>query len=554
MTDSSRRPRTFILGIDGMAHWLVRKLMADGRLPALARLRERGAYMHLQSTLPYHSAAAWSSITTGTNPGRHGLIDFIQHDPAKMQSWLVSSTDVDVRRFYDYAGACGKRVCIANIPVTYPPAEVNGFLMTGQLTPSSEHVFTYPPEASIEIRKNFGPPRFAAHGAFRAAQRQQYADTLIENIDYHGRLYDHLLRTQDADLFMLVIMECDHATHKLWGPFEPNAPSSGTEKGPWDENFVRVLQRADHWVGVLVEQLTEQDTILVLSDHGCAPLHGAVNINRWLMQQGFLVPRHGMMTRVKNALARLDVVSRAYRVAARLGLGDLVRKLPRKFRHSAVGSFQSLAKDVDWSRTTAYCMGAYGTIWVNLKGREPDGIVEQGQQYEDVCRQVAEGIRELRTPDGRTVAEEVCLKSELYDGPLTDSLPDVVFGTGECGLTVSKRFGMAAGDLFEPDPSGSTGMHDRHAFLLVAGPGVQAGADVRDARLEDVAPTALYAAGCPVPAYMDGRVLTDIFNTEHLAAHPPESDEDAASTSQGEATGSSEQDGVKQRLTDLGYM
>jgi len=546
--------RTFVIGIDGVSYDLIKHYVDAGELPFIASVVERGSFGMLQSVLPPASPPAWTTITTGVNPGKHGIFDFVQHNPRTLQRRLISSRDVCVRRFYHYAGDHGRTCCVANVPITYPPEPVPGALVTGMLTPDGAESFTYPASLGRELTDAFPGLRTAPSASYSVDRRDEYLDYLLESVKQHGELAAYLMEKQPSDLFFFVFMESDHASHKLWGPFDGEMTSWGTEQGPYYPGVLRVLQGIDRCVESLAERMTDDDTLVMLSDHGNGPQRGLVNVNRWLVRQGLLTPRRSPLARVKQVLAKLDLVARAYRLLARVGLGRVVDLFPRDFRLKAFNTFQSLDKAVDWERTRAYLACSYAGIHVNLAGRQPHGCVQPGADYDEACRQVIESMMAMCDEDGRPLVSNAVLGRDIYSGPRAADLPDVLLEPVDYEVGVSKKMGLDAGPIVEQDAKGITGGHDPYGFLIAAGPGVRAGAPVEGAALADIAPTVLHFMGCPIPEYMDGRVLADMFDTDYLSRRPVQKGADTG------ASGGAGQDDVKEgqdvleRLQDLGYI
>ncbi len=547
--------RTIVIGVDGVAFELMDHYVRAGELPCLASLARRGAFVRLRSVRPPKSPPAWTTITTGLNPGKHGILDFLQHNPTDLSRRLISSRDCRVRRFYHYAGDHGRRCCVANIPITYPPEPVPGVLVTGMLTPEGAEEFTHPASLSAELLDLFPRLSFGARLAFSVDRKHEYLDHLLRTTEQHGRLALHLFRNVESDLFFFVFMQSDHASHKLWGPFDADARSHGTADGPFYEGVPRVLKNIDEQMEALLAETDEQDTVLVLSDHGGGPLKGLVNVNRWLVREGFLAPRGGLRSSLKRTMARLDVVARAYRLVARMGLGKLAGAFSSRFRLAALNSFQSLEGGIDWERTRAYVATSFPGIFINREGREPCGTVAPGAEYDAVCRDLTERLHRLKDEQGRPVVDEVCMARDLFEGPCTEEFPDIIFSMAGYSLDVSKKIGLDPGDLFEDEPKGITGTHTLDGFLAAAGPGVRVGADAEGANVGDIAPTVLYAMGCPIPTYMDGRPLLDLFDEEYVRRNPVQRDADAhPGGEQGERRTQDGSGEVIDRLRDLGYV
>jgi predicted AlkP superfamily phosphohydrolase/phosphomutase len=215
--------------------------------------------------------------------------------------------------------------------------------------------------------------------------------------------------------------------------------------------------------------------------------------------------------------------------------------------------------DVDWSRTAAYSFGSCGQIFLNLRGREREGIVEPGAEAERLLGDIADRLRQVRDPEtGRQLITHVWRPQDLFDGPAMDDAPDLLFPIDDYARDASLRFGIGQPSFLAEPESWTRGAHRMDGVFIAAGPDIVPEADVRGMALRDVAPTALHVAGLPVPDDMDGRVVTEILSgaaaartPQHAAPgpSPPAAPADAPAPMTDE-----EQQAVEERLRDLGYL
>ncbi|MFL6273711.1 MAG: SAM-dependent methyltransferase, partial [Blastocatellia bacterium] len=275
--------------------------------------------------------------------------------------------------------------------------------------------------------------------------------------------------------------------------------------------------------GRLIEMAGRDAIVWVASDHGFGPAHKYCSFNLWLLQEGFLHLKRDARTRIKRALFRLGITpENAFKLIKKLPLGRL---RPARGASNEPGTSRLLStfflsfNDVDWSRTLAFAKGNYGQIYVNLKGREPRGVVEE-KDYDALCRRIVERLSALRDPQtGEPWAGEVFRREEVYDGPRVSDAPDIAFlprdmrylPLGNADFTSNK---------FMVDAFGISGCHRMHGVMIGNAAPVKPAMRLEAARIYDVAPTLLYLMGEPVPADMDGRVLTEIVEEDYLLANP----------------------------------
>jgi predicted AlkP superfamily phosphohydrolase/phosphomutase len=285
-------------------------------------------------------------------------------------------------------------------------------------------------------------------------------------------------------------------------------------------------------------------------------MRGVMYINQWLRDRGYLRLKRSVGYPLKWFLARTDLLVRVYRVAQKVGLGWLGRLVPDSLREGVATSFVSF-DDVDWSRARAYSHGEFGQIYLNLKGREPQGTVEPGAEAGEVLARLARELGEIVDPaTGRPVVTKVWRRDEVFHGPAVADGPDLLFVLDDYARDASVQFGIGRrGVLGEPEFA-DRGCHRPEGIFIAAGP------DIGRTRIEsvscmDIMPTALHLLGLPVPEDTDGRVLTEIL-TGDAAARPVTSaaaGETPVAAEAGEPTMTdTEQREVERRLRDLGYL
>src|SRR5262245_3903782 len=153
-----------VIGLDGASLDLIRPWAAAGRLPVLAGLMARGAWGRLRSTIPAATFPAWTSLVTGVNPGRHGVLDFTARIPGTYRVRFVNGSHRQVPALWTYFGDAGRRVVVLTVPATYPPEPVAGVMVSGFDTPLTTTIdgsFVHPRTLYPEIRELVGRLPFA---------------------------------------------------------------------------------------------------------------------------------------------------------------------------------------------------------------------------------------------------------------------------------------------------------------------------------------------------------------------------------------------------------
>jgi predicted AlkP superfamily phosphohydrolase/phosphomutase len=609
--------RLVIVGFDGQDPALTDRFMREGRLPNFTRLAELGAYRRLRTTCPSVSPVAWSSFSTGCQPGRHNIFDFIEPDRRTYLPRLTSVHVGRVERFFQigpYRVPRGKpelrllrksrafwsilgehRIwsTILRVPVTFPPERFYGAQLSAMCVPDllgTQGTFllftTRPPgqnftDGGLRIAVPAGQDRFTLsipgpENAFRVGTPELSAPCQVEirrqeqraRVTIDGRAIDLAegvlsdwirIRFRAAPgvslcgvTRMLVLEVGEHFSLYLaplnLDPERPAMPIShprfyatylakrlgayatlGLAEDTWARNegviddkvFLRqsydidrereqmlmaalerrrrgavvcvfdatdriqhmfwrqmengdpaireLYERNDAMVGRLLERLQKEDVLMVISDHGFSAFRRGLNLSSWLLREGYLVLKAG-----------------------------------------ADGRAEWL-RDVDWGRTRAYCLGLTG-LFLNLAGREQQGIVGAGEEAAALKAELASRLNGLRDPETGDVAiRELFDSSAIYAGPYVANAPDFLIGYN-AGYRISwaGAMGVVAGPVFEDNLKPWSGDHCVDPRLV---PGVffcNRPVETEDPALVDIAPTVLRLFGIEPPGYMDGRPLAGL--------------------------------------------
>jgi len=302
--------------------------------------------------------------------------------------------------------------------------------------------------------------------------------------------------------------------------------------------------------------------LIVMSDHGFGPVERFFLPNNLLMQRGLLRLKRSGRSLFKQALFRVGFTPRnVYPIGKQLltylGRSNAIRQ---RLDPGRQGSRSPLRKvflsedDIDWSQTRAAATGFLcAQLHINLRGRQPDGIVE-ASDYEALRERLVTEFSAVVNPQtGKPHYAKIYRREELYHGPLLDSMPDLVclpadLRTADAGMDFRAR------ELFATD-SAISGTHRVEGIFVMQGPGVRRGAHIPPVRIYDFAPTILYRMGIPVPDDMDGQVIQAALEEEALSRSPVVLARVEAGRTEHEM-GYSEEDelAVKERLRDLGYL
>ena len=551
------RPRLILFGIDGATFDIIEPAAAAGKLPNLARLLAQGSHQVLNSVIPPITSAAWPTIMTGVNPGKHGLFEFyaIEENSRNNTIRLVTSQDRQAPAIWDLLNQAGLSVGVLNVPMTYPPEEIDGWMISGMMgAPSFGKAACFPSGLARRVTELVGHYPMSQLG--RAARGYYDFALLQQQIDSRRAVTTELLREHPVDVLIVVCNYTDHVQHRFW-----RERSYTTAQGKQIEDMIiYAYQEADRFLGELLDFCGEQTRVFVVSDHGAGPAEEFLNMDRFLVDNGLVVLANPRANRADQwgyaALMRLKSLAPRW----------LLRKLPAAWREQVRTSFlQRRLNHLDWARTRAFNIGTFLGLRLNVKGREPQGCIAP-EDYDEQRRQIRALLEDYRHPHTGASVFEVCFPEELYHGPHLAKAPDLLGTLGvqhDMSLAVLPRPDRAPvfvdwETMQRLSPSLLSGGHRMAGMLIAAGPPFAAQALKTEAQLVDLVPTMLYALGLPIPAYCDGQVLTDLFTNDFADTHPPQYEDMPMQRQQPGSEGSvyseEESEQVSQRLRDLGYL
>lgn len=538
--------KLLIIGIDGATFDLIAPWVAAGHLPNLATLMNGGVRANLASTLPPVTSPAWPTFMTGCNPGKHGVFDFIRPDGDRFS--LVNSTQIKQPTIWQRLSAAGLRVGVLNVPVTYPPHPLNGFMVCDFLSPKGATI-SYPAGLISRYEATLGPYRIAPNVQYKPGIESAYIADLYDLIRAHGEWALHLMSHEEWDVLMVHFIALDIMMHALWRFMDSHHPRH-RPGSPFQQAIRDGYKRVDNYIGQMLAKVPAGTTTLVMSDHGFGPLHQMVNLNIFLMDKGLLHLKKDWRTRLKAASFRAGITPAAiYNLIERVGLQNIVAQVSKSTRNKVYNRFLSF-DSVDWSRTVAYSMGHVGQIHLNLAGRQPHGIVRP-EQYHQTRQQLITTLSELRDSSGRSLISKIIPCEEAYHGPYANDGPDLHLILDDYNVIACPLF-ATEGKLLTNQIRGDSGCHRREGIFIANGPNIQANQQLPEANILDLAPTIMHLLGQPVPRIMDGRPLTEIFTTPQTI-HYNDNDFQNGNGS-GRNLSAAESSEIEERLRSLGYL
>lgn len=537
-----------IIGLDGVTWDVLTDDVLSSYMPNLARLRREGSSGVLLSSVPPVTPAAWTTCTTGCHPHKHKLINFHQYSFKTNRYYYTNSTTVKTPGLWHYLSEKGYRVASINVPFTYPVYPVNGILVAGLGCPGTSAEFTYPSEFKQKLLEAVPDYGVALDTSLKhdietlANDKTQFChclEVMAQRFEHRLKAAQLIQRDAPVDVMMVQFQQLDFLQHICW----PFISIQTRDRYPWhrDEIF-KLYQKLDHIIGELL-QIIDLDSGLVMavSDHGFGPIRYALNINALLQQWEYLKRPHAWNRMIRRC--RRNWISRTGKSKDEMTL--------------------DLKQPIDLQRSKAMCLfnPVNGMVHLNVKGRQSQGCVERGQEYDDIIEDLKKRFEDVTNPDtGEKIFEQVVTPSEYWNLPMSDELCEMY---GDLFLIQKKGYHLLESmkqnaDVFEayPDDKMTGSWHYPEGIVVLAGAGMKPGGEVKG-ELTDVAPTLYSWLGESIPAEIDGKPMVQAFaqapkvlqnaDAQIPASFQSDAKEDASVSREEEAA-------LQQQLKNLGYL
>ncbi len=451
--------KVIVAGFDGADFRIIMPLVAMGKLPGFEILLEKGAYGRLKSTTPPLSPAAWTSAITGVNPGKHNIYRFFKSVPGvngDIKMVFTNSYDRKCKAIWELIETSDKRTIAINIPSTSPATPINGILLSGFPFYRQGNLY-YPPDITSLIQ---GYRFEMADVRFSVENPRHFANYTFESLIKRYQVSMSLLEEHPWHLFWVVYTSLDRIQHHYWRYFEEGFEETSLKDRNQFKDIIYIYYRGCSNILLrIMENLSPETDLVVMSDHG----FGAV--------------KHKII------------------------VGDILKNL------------------YDPQKNGFLAFYVENGFMINLADRYPDGIV-QTKDYQAVRKQVAEYLASLKDKkSGKPYFRTVAFKEDIYHGPCLDNAADIVIeengGFLLYGVT-SQRMLDEQGymrDIF-------SGYHQPYGIFLAHGPGIAQGRQLEGMHIMDIAPNILYLLGEPIPSYMDGRWLANLYDDYYYGIEP----------------------------------
>lgn len=524
MTPSrTNAPRTLIIGLDGATFDVIDPLVRGGFLPTFERVMRGGARAALSAFPDMNSAAAWSSLVTGYNAGEHGIFHFDPNWHRLSQRGIKTrpALGADRRRdpFWRVLSRAGKRVGVINVPLSYPADTLNGFMLAGMDTPGVHSKgFSFPPLLYEELRAQGIAYEIDTLNLARLAERDPYRlPAQIQRMtDARGRAMLYLASAKEWDVMMGVFVAPDRVQHFFW-----HDEDAGADSPSW-RPLRELYQQLDGFLARVLSEMDAKTSLLIVSDHGFGRKRGALHsLNEVFARWGLL--RDSEHTRDPQGALLAKALAYGRRFLPSSLQYPLARLFPQAhLRALTAGGFSK----IDWGGTKLFADPDGWGVYINLQGREPEGVVPP-DEYETLRQHARARLLELRDGEtNRPLLRAVHEREALFHGPFLERAPDLMlewdFEAVGDAVTYEDDGGRVVVGQIRHSSSDEKwkGTHRPDGVLIAYGAPIRQAHVLSRATLYDVAPTILHLQGQSLPAGMDGRVLSELFTPEFLREHP----------------------------------
>lgn len=464
---SRHKKKVFILGIDGAPPQLVFNEWLN-YLPNIKSLLYNSLYGEMESTIPPSTIVAWTSMLTGKDPSFFDVYSYTFKDENN-ETKLTNSLNVRDKRIWNNIDTLGKRSIVLNVPLTYPVEKINGIMISDFLTPEFNDQSVYPLKTKQWIKdaykKDYIFDVAVGLAGYKTLDTEQMIRKVYEMTELQLNVAFDLVQQEKWDFFMTVLIGSDRMQHTMWRFFD-----STHRRHPGKTQYEQAIRDyyiyLDKKIGELKTMLDDDTYLIIASDHGFDKMEGRINLNDWLMKEGYLV-----LKEKPASLHKLDF------------------------------------SKVDWKKTKAYAIGAYfGRIYFNRKARDPlNGLLEE----EDVSALQEELIKkliELKDDHNKPMENTFYKPQEVYSGPYLEESPDLYVYFDNLRWGVNNDIGNKGFYSQETTKGSDDAGHAPNGLFMIYHPSF-VGKKLEKADIIDILPTVYQLMGIDVPKELKGKVL-----------------------------------------------
>ncbi len=541
------KKKMLVIGLDGGSFDILHSVFSRGYMPFLENFFQDSLKSTLWSTFPPVTCPAWPSLLTGLNPSHHEIYSFMKPLNKHLRRNPYSISQIKGVSLWRVLGECGIRYNFVNVPMTYPPPKGKGIVVSGLLTPSSNSEFVYPAHLKQTILKKIGKIFFDIPWHHYGPKKiHQLIKKLLLQIEQIEKLSELLIRQNEVDFFMVVFMTTAFIFHCLLPYFYDKHPLySHYQDDSLEKEILDIFRRLDGAIEKVINLFRKKypdSLILFVSDHGFGISPKAFNVNLWLQKEGFLsVKPPGLESNV--------MVKALKRHLGKYGLLDSSRQVLTKMLGKEISLPELIYAGIDWEKTKAYAgIDTELGIYINLKNRDPFGIVEEGEQYESVRKELIERLIAFSKQNGN-IFESVVTREEVLGEKSKIAAPDIIFKPKNYEFQNTNN--LNAKEIIE-DIEWGDGWHREEGILLANGGSISNTEQIKGkCNLIDIFPTVLSYYNIKFNGNLDGRIIDELAPQD---SSPPIIFKSGELLEDGKGYSAEEEMKITEKLKNLGYI
>lgn len=515
--------KLLVVGLDSADSHLIKKWANEGHLPVFQRLLNEAAFGRVVNMVGLEAGGCWPTFYYGLSPARHGQYDGTRYfDSQQYRDTRYPADMLHPSPIWTVLSEAGKRVALIDAPYRYLSKNINGIDIHdwGPHGPTSKNSFaefkTNPPELAYEIEKRFGldPLKGVMCDKVRPRtlnEQRQFRDDMIERAKRKGLMSEYFIATQDWDFVLTVFTELHCSGHHAWHIHDPSHPAHDPAiLKKLGDPLLDVYKAVDQSVGRILEAAGPDTPAVVYCSHGIGPRFSGTKLLDKILARldGINAPE------VSSPLTRaMRATWRSLPKGLQIKLKPAQAKLYKNIYHD---NFQGNRADRRFFEVITNDRTA--GIRINLVGREPNGKVTPGAEYDEVCREISEKLLRIINPDtGLPLVKEIHRTSDIYQGERSNQLPDLLVTWNRVGRELVRISSPEIGEMRHENLNFRTGDHRPDGFFFAKGPSITRRGDVGQVSVMDFAPTFAAAFGLELPA-TDGTPIQFMTAPTHMAA------------------------------------
>lgn len=491
--------KVIVIGLDGASFELIEPWIEEGVLPNIRKVREKGVYGDMRSCLPPVTAPNWKCYSTGKNPGKFGIFWWENIDAKNKRVYFPQDRTKFHQELWDMIGEKGK-VASINMPTTYPPKKVNGFLISGP-PDSPEDKFFYPDTNTMQkILEDFGYKiRPESEDLLRSGSKKNQEEVVEEIKEIIRTKFNlaHKMLKEEKPIFLHLTIFYINVLHHFF----------------WDGEYTKeAWKRIDEKIGGFLDDFGDEYTFFFMSDHGSNKITAVFNINTWLEKNGYLVTTMNKAKLLNNIGINTQNLALIFNLLASEKLKSVIKgMIPTKILNTLPTKEGTFARErktgvINWKKSKAVASGQ-GPLYIIANGRK---------EKEEIKREL---IKDLEAMKDKGVISGIYTRENIYSGKYLEEAPDLILDQGK-GIHIKGDIGREK-ILEQPDVDGWIAENKKTGFFMAYGQKIKRGKKINDISILDLAPTILHFFNIPIPRDMDGEILKEIFEEGSATAERP---------------------------------